>query len=407
MQQSNQRQDYQVSMGAGSGYSSVQLHSIHKQEDYQGFSRGKEKDYIEPPPEDETSIQRTEDQKWIKEFLEGKGKLIDSKQTSHQQQPTSVSDMKNALCSTTQLVTQLSTLCEDLKLNVDNQIAWTESYLKALEMKREIQDRLKILSDNENLQRVKNKLATVAKRRARRLRARNRQQMEEQHREAEIAEKEAAIEKWRMKIIHAEEEKKKEQELKLAADSVLCEVRKKQADVKRMHDILKSLEKLRKLRKEAASRKGIFTDKQSDDAFTDLLEKLRSVLKKRTMVYGAEEKALMVMLEGEQQEERRRDQETRLRREMEKQLQKKHRIDGMLFGDDVPADPFVQSFRQYYTQAEHSLPALVQIRREWDVFLVTADHPEASAVPQSWVLPNPPSDQSWASALHTSDTEDI
>lgn len=47
-----------------------------------------------------------------------------------------------------------------------------------------------------------------------------------------------------------------EQELKLAADSVLCEVRKKQADVKRMQDILRSLEKLRRLRKEAASRKG-------------------------------------------------------------------------------------------------------------------------------------------------------
>lgn len=47
-----------------------------------------------------------------------------------------------------------------------------------------------------------------------------------------------------------------EQELKLAADAVLCEVRKKQADVKRMQDVLRSLEKLRRLRKEAASRKG-------------------------------------------------------------------------------------------------------------------------------------------------------
>lgn len=46
-----------------------------------------------------------------------------------------------------------------------------------------------------------------------------------------------------------------EQELKLAADAVLCEVRKKQSDVKRMQDVLRSLEKLRKLRKEAASRK--------------------------------------------------------------------------------------------------------------------------------------------------------
>ncbi len=42
----------------------------------------------------------------------------------------------------------------------------------------------------------------------------------------------------------------------MAADAVLSEVRKKQADAKRMLDILKSLEKLRKLRKEAAARKG-------------------------------------------------------------------------------------------------------------------------------------------------------
>lgn len=47
-----------------------------------------------------------------------------------------------------------------------------------------------------------------------------------------------------------------ERELKLVADAVLCEVRKKQADVKRMQDILRSLHKLHKLRKEAALRKG-------------------------------------------------------------------------------------------------------------------------------------------------------
>lgn len=47
-----------------------------------------------------------------------------------------------------------------------------------------------------------------------------------------------------------------EKELKMAADSVLCEVRKKQADVKRMQDILRSLEKLRRLRREAVSKKG-------------------------------------------------------------------------------------------------------------------------------------------------------
>jgi hypothetical protein len=50
-----------------------------------------------------------------------------------------------------------------------------------------------------------------------------------------------------------------EQELKAAADGVLSEVRKKQADTKRMVDILRALEKLRKLRKEAAARKGNYS----------------------------------------------------------------------------------------------------------------------------------------------------
>uniref|UniRef100_A0A8C6SUZ2 Programmed cell death 7 n=1 Tax=Neogobius melanostomus TaxID=47308 RepID=A0A8C6SUZ2_9GOBI len=304
----------------------------------------------------------------------------------------SVSDVKNALYSTAQLVSQLSTLCENLKLNIDDQKAWSNSYVQALKMKQDIQSRLKVLSDHEHLERIKTKFSSIAKKRARRRRLKERLEMEEQQREVEKADKDAAIETWRMKQIHAEEEKKKEQELKLAADAVLCEVRKKLTDVRRMQNILKSLEKLRKLRKEAASRKGLLTDPQSDDTFNNLLEELRVVAKKRTAVYSVEEKALMVM--------------RRRQKERDKQLRKKCKVDAMLFGDDTPADPLMQPFRLYYTQAEHSLPALVQIRREWDAFLIPVNHPDGSAIPQSWVIPDAPSDQAWASALQSSECED-
>ncbi|XP_072321213.1 programmed cell death protein 7 [Eucyclogobius newberryi] len=361
-----------------------------------------------PKPEDEAAVQRREDQKWITQFLETKGRSIKNPPRESESRPPnqmSVGEMKHALYSTARLVSQLATACEHLKVNVDDQSVWTESYGKALEMKREIQSRLKMIADDDNLQQVKAKLSAIAKRKARRVRTKKRLRAEEQQREAEIAEKDDAIEKWRMKKIHEEVERKKEEELKRTADAVLCEVRKKQADVKRTLDILKSLEKLRKLRKEAASRKGIFTDRQSDEAFDRLLEELRGVARKRTAVYGAEERALMVMLEGEQEEERRRELEDKRKRERDKQTQRRRRVDALLFGEDTPPDPFMQPFRQYYTQAELSLPALVQIRREWDVFLVPAEHPEASAVPRGWVLPDPPSDQAWASALQSSDTE--
>lgn len=169
------------------------------------------------------TVQRRADEKWVKHFLEGKGKLIrnDAKQPSIE---ATVSDMKSALYSTARLVSQLSTLCENMRLNIDDQKAWSESYVKALTMKQDIQGQLKALGDPEHLERIKTKIANIAKKRARKKRARQRLEMEVQEREVEKAEKDAAIERWRMKQIHAEEEKKKEQELKLAADAVLCEV---------------------------------------------------------------------------------------------------------------------------------------------------------------------------------------
>lgn len=311
-------------------------------------------------------------------------------------------ELRRALDRAARLVSQLTQSCDALRSSVDEGCAWTESYEAALNVKRELQGTLTALSVSGS---VDSWPARVAQRRARRRRARERQQREEEQRLERISEREAAIDKWRMHRIQQVEEKKKEQELKLAADAVLCEVRKKQADVKRMQDVLRSLEKLRRLRKEAASRKGITAERDCDEAFSSRLEQLRSVMKRRTTLYSAEEKALMVMLEGEQEEERRREREHRVKKERERQLQRKRRVDAMLFGEELHADSVLQPFTGYYTQAERSLHAVLQIRREWDVFVVAPDHPDGSAVPQSWILPDPPSDQGWASALHTAHSD--
>lgn len=76
----------------------------------------------------------------------------------------------------------------------------------------------------------------------------------------------------------------------------------------------------------------MFPEKESDEVFEGHLTRLRTLIRKRTAVYGAEEKALRVMLEGEQEEERKRDHEKRQKKEREKLLQKKREIDMMLFG---------------------------------------------------------------------------
>ncbi|ELR53342.1 Programmed cell death protein 7, partial [Bos mutus] len=236
------------------------------------------------------------------------------------------------------------------------------------------------------------------------LRLRERVREREAEREAEAAraaEREQEIDRWRVQCVQEVEEKKREQELKAAADGVLSEVRKKQADTKRMVDILRALEKLRKLRKEAAARKGVCPPASADETFEHHLQRLRKLIKKRSELYEAEERALQVMLEGEQEEERKRELEKKQRKEKEKFLLQKHEIESKLFGDpdEFPLAHLLQPFRQYYLQAEHSLPALIQIRHDWDQYLVPSDHPKGSSIPQGWVLPPLPSNDIWATAV--------
>nr|XP_060611603.1 programmed cell death protein 7 [Anolis sagrei ordinatus] len=249
------------------------------------------------------------------------------------------------------------------------------------------------------------KAAARERSRKKRLRRRKQRQATRAAREEEQArlaeEEEARTERWRARRAWEDEQQRREKELKAAADSVLSEVRKKQADTKRMSEILRGLEKLRKLRKEAAGRKGVCPPAAADEAFENEVQSLRASIKKRTELYDAEERALRVMLEGEQEEERKRDLEKKQRKEREKLLQQKREMDSKLFGDpdEFPLTHILKPFTQYYLQAEYSLPSLIQIRHEWDRFLVPADHPDGQGVPPGWVLPSPPSSDIWATAV--------
>ncbi|KAL6092638.1 hypothetical protein STEG23_006440 [Scotinomys teguina] len=198
----------------------------------------------------------------------------------------------------------------------------------------------------------------------------------ERRRRPQAAEREQEIDRWRVKA-------GREQELKAAADGVLSEVRKKQSDTKRMVDILRAIEKLRKLRKEAAARKGVCPPASADETFEHHLQRLRKLIKKRSELYEAEERALRVMLEGEQEEERKRELEKKQRKEKEKLLLQKREIESKLFGDpdDFPLAHLLQPFRQYYLQAEHSLPALIQIR--FVVFLWLWGPPHSRVWPEA------------------------
>lgn len=160
-----------------------------------------------PQHKDETALQRKQDEQWVR-HLQKRGK---SSKSPRIQQPHQLSlpELREALYSAAQLLSQLSQSCESLKHKLETDCVWTDSYRVALNVKTELQEKLRALGDSEFTSDFKAKLSCIAKRRARRLRARKLLEIEEKEREARIAEKEASIDKWRMKQIHEVEEKKK------------------------------------------------------------------------------------------------------------------------------------------------------------------------------------------------------
>ncbi|XP_075131911.1 programmed cell death protein 7 [Leptodactylus fuscus] len=340
---------------------------------------------------------------WLSSFLSHRTKTPLTK--SEVPETYSIAEARELLYGALHLISQLDSLCQVLESRNKAGEPWTLEYEKAAHLQVDLEKKLKELEKPGYIEGVKRKLNVVRRKRLRQQRRRQVTEEEDKVAAERSAEKEASIDLWRMKCIQQVEEKKRERELKATADHVLGEVRKKQNDVKKMLDVLKSLEKLRKLRKEAAGRKGVFPPPSADETFTDHVKRLRTMVHKRSALYDAEEKTLRVILEGEQEEERQREKDKRLKKEKEKALQKQRELDSVLFGDTEPLPGLhpLLPFRQYYLQAEHSVVSLVQIRHEWDQFLVPPDHPDGSNVPRGWVVPVPPSNDTWATAVKQSD----
>lgn len=205
------------------------------------------------------------------------------------------------------------------------------------------------------------------------------------------------LDSWLNQIHQEDLRTQREKVLKEEADSILAEVHKKQVESTKASDLIHSLLKLRSLRKDAAQRKGLYTTKESDQLFATKLATLQSILSKQLEDYKGEEKALRVMLES-----------TREAEQMEKQKQfllkvadKQQILSEYLFGStEAPlSDNPVYPFWKFYTQAEGSLDTLLNIREEWDSYVVPASASFSSSVPISWVAPEEPTSNNWKKAL--------
>lgn len=149
--------------------------------------------------EGDAAFQRKQDQQWVRDFLHGREQTSTISRARYEQH-SCAPKVRLALCRAVQLLSQLLKSCDSLRSHANNDAVWTNFYLVALNVKGELQDKLGIL-DSWGLDCRTFKLSHSAKRRARRLRAKKMQQMDEKQRGEHISEKESAIDKWRMRQI--------------------------------------------------------------------------------------------------------------------------------------------------------------------------------------------------------------
>ncbi|XP_067939764.1 programmed cell death protein 7-like [Watersipora subatra] len=182
--------------------------------------------------------------------------------------------------------------------------------------------------------------------------------------------------------------------MKKAADESMADVRHKIADVVRHKELIVSWTKLRSIR----LRKRQSDDGDTSETFVDKMAALNKLLDERLELYKKEEKALKVMLEIEQEETLAKEARiARVRRQRQHDRLEKGR-ELWLFGSQVVPEE-LKAFHDYYTQAEESLDTFLQIRGEWDRFLVPEHVAEATRIPQGWVTPTEPSSELWQKYL--------
>ncbi|XP_070619695.1 programmed cell death protein 7 [Erythrolamprus reginae] len=341
------------------------------------------------------------DEAWLGRFIRRRRPVTASAASSRQERGLTADEAARAAGEALRAVARVAELCRAWRQRQDDEEVTPGETAEAEAGMEELRAIVRPLREPGALELLQARLRRARQKRLRRRKRRQEARAAREEEEARLAEREARIDRWRARRAQEVEDRRLEKELKAAADSVLSEVRKKQADTKRMAEILRGLEKLRKLRKEAAGRKGVCPPPAADEDFEREVQDLKASIKKRTELYEAEERALRVMLEGEQEEERKREMEKKLKKEREKLLQQKRDMDSKLFGDpeEFPFTHVLEPFTQYYLQAEYSLPALLQIRHEWDQYLVPAGHPEGDFIPPGWILPSPPSNDTWSTAV--------
>ncbi|XP_055956439.1 programmed cell death protein 7 isoform X1 [Patella vulgata] len=360
-----------------------------------------------PVNKDGKQQQRITDEAWLVDWL-NKIKKPDVKPIAKSNDEEKTCSLKineaqkqmRCLLVTMATLKNQSAVLEDCALN-GNCEDWQTEFVKTETLKKTLIDIQTTFSSPQNLKDLK---TSIDKRRKKRDRLKKKKQAKFEEKQAELAQREILdnkIDKWCESVTQKMLDAKQKVEMKKMADKTLSEVRSKISDTTRKLDLLKGLQRLRKIRMEAAVQIGRYTPNESDSVFETKISQLYDILTVQRQVYEGEEKTLKVILEAEQEETQGLQKERKKQIKEHRERKAEKRKNEMLFGKPVEIDETdpLFPFYEFYKKAEVDFNSFLEIRHSWDFWMVPDNVVSGSRIPDEWVLPSIPFNDSWAKYL--------
>ncbi|XP_028412969.1 programmed cell death protein 7-like isoform X2 [Dendronephthya gigantea] len=337
-------------------------------------------------PQTQVSCQEDVDKMWLKNWLE----QCHIQTTEVKKKTLKISEAQSLFQRYLSLNNQLNQEYQKLQENLESGVEeWEDCLAKAEKTKEEIISVQNTLNDPDLIEDLDQR---IHKRKKKRLWLKNRRRrrfLEKQNDEERRKVLHEKIDLLQKEIRDKDLAARKAASLKHEAGGVLGEVRRKLQDSYKLQELVTSLTKLRAIRQSEGEKKGVYpkTSSSEDNNFTTRCDYLDKMIEERIKTYKEEEKALRVILMEEEGQREMKEKQQRLEQKALLNLSKD--------------DPLVE-FRRFYEQADESIQYLIQIRRDWDMYL-TSDITLGSRVPNEDILPCSPSSSLWASLLETND----
>nr|XP_054756535.1 programmed cell death protein 7-like [Lytechinus pictus] len=349
---------------------------------------------------DQQEVKESEDQKWVNERSKSLIKRGVSKEATKPM--VKISEARMLLTKFKHMLDQLKRKKEEASetlMKENDERKWFQ-LCKEMDMQMEHLSNLQTRINNPEF--IKGLKRQIKRRRRKRDRYRRHRMEEWEMKEEALRVRNEKINASLAAALQAKQEKEQEEVLQKEVDQVLSEVRRKKQDANKTMELFRALRKLRHLRKESAEKKvGYKAPRVLDERFEKKMLFLEEMMNKQKLLYVEEEKALQVMLEEEHEETRekaRQKKELKDRKKAEKAWEEQEAV---IFGnaEEVELGHPLFMFRQFYQQANHDLQSLINIRRQWDTFIVPESDLAGSRIPLSWVMPSDPSNHIWETAI--------